>query len=226
MKLSENTLSVMKNFSTINQNLLIKPGKTLSTMSAMKNIVATAKVEEDFKQQIAFYDLNEFLVSLSLFSEADLKFEENFVIISEDNKTLKLDKTLKYWYSDASIVTTPTKIITMPSVEVTFTLSKDILSDVTKAAAVIGAPDMVLEDGKLSVTNKKNDTSNDYSIKLDVSSEENKKYKFWFKAENLKFLSGTYDVEISSKKITHFVNKNLPIEYFVALESESTYNNG
>ena len=216
MKLSESTVSVLKNYSTINQNLLVREGSVLNTMSAMKNIVAQSTVDEKFPQQIAIYDLNEFLASMSLFNSPDLKFKDDFVIMSEEGKK----SSLKYWYSDPSVVTTVTKEINMPECEVKFTLSSDILSNVQKAAAVIGAPDMVLENGSLRVTDKKNDTANAYSIDV-VDTDDD--YKFWFKVENLKLLSGDYDVSISSKRISHFKNTNVDIEYFIALEPESNY---
>ena len=216
MKLSESTVSVLKNYSTINQNLLIREGSVLNTMSAMKNIVAQSTVDEKFPQQIAIYDLNEFLASMSLFNSPDLKFKDDFVIMSEEGKK----SSLKYWYSDPSVVTTVTKEINMPECEVKFTLSSDVLSNVQKAAAVIGAPDMVLENGSLRVTDKKNDTANAYSIDV-VDTDD--VYKFWFKVENLKLLSGDYDVSISSKRISHFKNTNVDIEYFIALEPESNY---
>ena len=226
MNLSENTVSVLKNYSTINQNLLIKPGKVLTTMSAMKNIVSRADVEEDFPREMAIYDLNEFLSCLSLFANPKLNFKENFVIMTE---TGSKGKSLKYWFSDPSVVTTPSKEVTMPSSELTFTLSNHILSNVTKAAAVIGAPDMVLTNGypdgaDLKVTDKKNDTANDYSVGVNIdSSDEDAKYKFWFKVENLKLLPGSYKVEVSSKKISYFKNTSVDIEYFIALEPESSY---
>ena len=216
MKLSESTVSVLKNYSTINQNLLIKQGKILNTMSAMKNIVAKSTVGEEFPQEVAIYDLNEFLASMSLFENPDLQCKDDFVTMSEEGKK----SSLKYWYSDPSVVMTVSKDINMPECEVKFTLSSDILSNVQKAAAVIGAPDMVLENGSLRVTDKKNDTANAYSIDV-VDTDDD--YKFWFKVENLKLLSGDYDVSISSKRISHFKNTNVDIEYFIALEPESNY---
>ena len=222
MKLSNETVTVLKNFSTINQNLVIKPGNNISTMSAMKNIVAKAKVKEEFTQEFAIYDLNEFLASLSLFDNPDLDFKDDFVVISDGAH-------LKYWYSDPSVVPTPMKDVTMPESEVSFTLESNMLSDVQKAAAVIGAPDMALEAmsvgvAVLKVTDKKNTTANDYAVKIDVNNEDGKDvpYKFWFKVENLKLLSGKYGVEVCSKNISHFVNTNVDIEYFIALEPESS----
>ena len=227
MKLTNETVTVLKNFSTINQNLVIKSGNSISTMSAMKNIVAKAEVSETFPRDFAIYDLNEFLASLSLFDKPDLDFKEDFVMVTEDGST---NKTLKYWYSDPSVVTTPSKEVTMPSCEVSFSLSSNILSDIQKAAAVIGVPDMVLNNGKiggadLKVTDKKNDTANDYSISFDTNSDnQDVNYSFWFKVENLRLLPATYDVEVSSKNISHFKNTNVDIEYWIALEPESKYN--
>ena len=137
MKLSNHTTSVLKNFATINQNLVIKEGNTITTMSAMKNIVAKANVEETFPQEVAIYDLNEFLASMSLFTSPVLDFSENHVMITEENNT---SNSLKYFYSDPSVVTSPSKMITMPSQEVTFTMSNEDLSKLKRAAGVIGAP--------------------------------------------------------------------------------------
>ena len=219
MKLTSNTISILKNFSTINQNLMVKTGNILSTMSAMKNIVAQAEVTETFPQEFAIYDLNEFLSALSLFEEPELNFQDQYVTITQEGSR----KNLKYWFSDPEVVTTPSKAIVMPSTEVTFNLSSDTLNEIQKAAAVIGAPDMALVDGSLMVTDKKNDTANAYETGLDAK-ETDADYKFWFKVENLKLMSGSYDVEVSSKNISHFVNSAVGVEYWIALEPESKYN--
>ena len=219
MKLSNETKEVLKNFSTINQNLVIKEGSSISTMSAMKNIIANASVSENFPKEFAIYDLNEFLAALSLFDKPELDFKDDFVVITEEGSK---GKSLKYWYSDPSVVTTPSREITMPSRDITYTFSSSTLSEVQRAAAVIGAPDMVLENGKLKVTDKKNSTANDYETSLDVN-ENGADYKFWFKVENLKIIPGEYEVEVSSKNISHFKNSSKDIEYFIALEPESSY---
>ncbi len=224
MKLSNETVSVLKNFATINQNLMVKEGSSLATMSAMRNIVAISTVKETWPTDFAIYDLNEFLAALSLFEKPDLEFRDDFVVMSEDGRTLK------YWFSDPSVVTTPSKEIVMPECEVSFSLENSLLSNVQKAAAVIGVPDMVLEGmdsgiALLKVTDKKNATANDYAVKIDVNNDDGKNlpYKFWFKVENLKLLSGAYDVGVSSKNISYFVNKNVDIRYWIALEPESKY---
>ena len=223
MKLSEHTTSVLKNFASINQNLVIKEGKTISTMSAMKNIVAKAEVDEDFPREIAIYDLNEFLAALSLFTNPVLDFSENHVMITEEGKT---GNSLKYFYSDPSVVTTPSSEITMPETEVKFSLDSSDLSKVQRAASVIGSPDLVLEKNGtgsyLTVKDKKNDTANNYS--LDVDAEGNGEYNFFFKVENLKLLPTNYDVNVSSKNISHFKSQaGNAVEYWIALEPESSY---
>ena len=226
MRLSTETTSVLKNFSTINQNLVVKAGSNISTMSAMKNIVAKAEVKEDFPSNFAIYDLNEFLSALSLFNNVDLQFDKDFVILSNYGAAPELrafGPNLKYWFSDPSVVTTPSKEISMPSVELSFKLSSDTLNEITKAAAVIGVPDMALSGGRLMVTDKKNSTANAYETSIDVG-DVDAEYKFWFKVDNLKIMPGDYDVEVSSKKISHFTNTKMGVEYWIALEPESTYN--
>ena len=222
MKLSSDTMNILKNYATINQNLVIKEGKELTTMSAMKNIIARADVEEEFTQEVAIYDLNEFLSCLSLFKSANLEFDSTFVTITEENNP---KTSLKYFYSDPSVVTTPSKMITMPSNEVTFTLDSSTLSNITKAAAVISSADLVLENtsgtSSLTVKDKKNDTANSYSMGVDTKGEGN--FSFFFKVENLKLVEGKYTVEISSKNISHMKNESIPIEYWIALEPKSNY---
>ena len=227
MNLSNETVSVLKNFASINQNLVIKSGNNISTMSAMKNIVASAEVKESFPTEFAIYDLNEFLASVSLFDNPTLDFKDDFVVMTEGGST---GKALKFWYSDPSVVTTVTKEITMPECEISFSLENSLLSNVQKAASVIGVPDMVLEGldsglASLKVTDKKNATANDYAVQVIVNNDDGKNlpYKFWFKVENLKLLPGKYDIGVSSKNISHFVNTNVGIQYWIALEPESKY---
>ena len=221
MKLSNDTVGILKNFASINQNLIIKEGSELTTMSAMKNIVARAKVMETFPKEVAIYDLNEFLAALSLFTTPVLDFQDQFVTMSEEGNTRN---SLKYFYSDPSVVTSPSKMITMPSEEVTFTLNDDIVNQLKRAAGVISSPDLALENNLLTVKDKKNDTANNYSINVDCKAEENADYTFFFKVENLKLLSGDYKVAVSSKFISHFKNTKSDIEYWIALEPESKYN--
>ena len=189
----------------------------------MKNIVAKAEVDEDFPREIAIYDLNEFLAALSLFTNPVLDFSENFVMITEEGKT---GNSLKYFYSDPSVVTTPSSEITMPKTEVNFSLDSSDLSKVQRAASVIGSPDLVLEKNGvgsyLTVKDKKNDTANNYSLDVDVEGKGD--YNFYFKVENLKLMPLTYDVKVSSKNISHFKSQTSnAVEYWIALEPESSY---
>ena len=224
MKLSEHTISVLKNFASINQNLVIREGSELQTMSAMKNIVARSGVEENFPKEMAIYDLNEFLAALSLFTSPILEFDEQYVTIKEESNPTN---SLKYFYSDPSVVQSPSKTITMPSEDITFELSSGDLSKMKRASAVIGAPDMVLENTDepfksiLNAIDKKNDTANNYS--LDISTNGDGQFKFYFKVENLKLMDGSYDVSVSSRNISNFKSKNSDVEYWIALEPESTY---
>ena len=220
MSISTDTISKLKNFANINANLVYTGDGKLKTISEAKNILATTDISENWGVEFGIYDLNEFLATLSLFNNPDLDFQDDYVVLSEEGSGRKA----RYWYSDPSVVTTLTKEITMPNPDITFSLSSEELSDVTKAAAVIGAPDMCLDSSGLKVTDKKNDTANDYSLPIVQKGSEVVDYKFWFKVENLKILPGTYDVSVSSKNISKFSHANgVNIEYFIALEPESNY---
>ena len=218
MKLSEDTREVLKNFSQINPNLLVKNGSKIATMSAMKNIVALSNVSDNFSQEFAIYDLNEFLSALSLFKEPDLTFSNDSVKLKEQNG----NSSLNYYFSDPTIVTAPKTQITMPSVAVEFVLTESIFAQIQKAAAVLNVPDLVLQgtqgsDINLLITDRKNKSSNDFSIKVGENAESDFSYNF--KVENLKLLSGDYDVKVSDKGISNFKHKKKDIEYFIALET-------
>ena len=220
MKLSNDTRDVLKNYATINANLLVKTGNKISTMSQMKNIVSIAELPDNFEQEFAIYDLTEFLSAMSLFNDPELEFNENNVRMCEGHQSLK------YFYSDPSVVTTPSSDITMPKTEVNFSLDSSDLSKVQRAASVIGSPDLVLEKNGvgsyLTVKDKKNDTANNYSLDVDVEGQGD--YDFYFKVENLKLMPLTYDVNVSSKNISHFKSQTSnAVEYWIALEPESSY---
>ena len=220
MRLSESTKEILKNFSEINPNLVITPGKQLKTISTMKNILATANVSEDFPQDIAIYDLNEFLGVMSLFTKPTFAFDDKSLSISEEGTSTKS----KYYFADPSILTVPQKDVKMPEAEVSFTLTETDLTKVKKAAAMLQLPDISISskgsDIMLSAIDKKNDTANNFSIKV---GETNSKFEFHFKTEHLKMLPGDYNVSISSKLISNFKHKSKPIEYWVALENTSKF---
>ena len=220
MKLSDTTKEILKNFSEINPNLLITPGKQIKTISTMKNILATAGVEENFPQDIAIYDLSEFLGMLSLFSKPVFDFDEKLMTINEEGTKTKS----KYYFADPSILTTPQKDVKMPETEVVFTLTQTDLNSVKKAAGMLQLPDISVKsvDGDIimSAIDKKNDTANTYDVKV---GETDKKFEFHFKTEHFKMLPGDYNVHISSKLISNFKHKTKSIQYWIALENTSKY---
>ena len=220
MKLSSNTLNLLNNFSTINSGITVKTGNEISTVSAMKNIFAKAIVDETFEQEHSIYDLSEYLGAVSLFDTPDFVFNGESVDVSEG------DNSVRYYYAGPQMVISPQKDITMPDPEITFDLDEDVLSSLLKASSVLSLPDMVLSsDGntvQLTVKDKKNATSNVYS--RTVAQGNGSTYEMFLRMENIKVLPGSYTVFVSSKGIAHFTNRNISVEYFIALEPDSSYN--
>ena len=221
MNLSTNTVAILKNFSEINKNILVKPGKRLQTISTLKNILAEADIDNKFEQEFAIYDLPEFLRAIELFTKSDIKFNgTSNLVISDSNSR----QSVKYFFADKSVIVAPTKGISMPDKYVTFTLKNKNLADLNKGILTLNLPDIAVKgDGKnitLIATDKKNKTSNDYSA---VVGTTDKKFNAYFKAENLKIIPDDYDIAISSKRISHFVNRSKPVQYWIALEPDSEF---
>jgi len=220
MKLSDNTLTILKNFAGINNSILVKQGTKLRTISVAKNILAEADIKEDFPRDFAVYDLNQFLNGLSLHQDPDLDFTETSYLSIREGK-----RRVKYFYADPNvIISPPEKEITLPSEDVTFQLDTTSLEKLLKAAAVYQLPDFsaIGEAGviKLVVRDKKNDTSNEYAI---VVGESDKEFCFNFKVENIKIIPGAYDVVVSSKLLSQFTNTQYNLKYYIALEPDSTF---
>jgi hypothetical protein len=220
MKLSDNTISVLKNFSTINQSILFKAGNKLRTISVMKNILAEATVSEEFPKDFGIYDLTQFLNGMGLHQSPELDFKNDGHVVIKEGKMRS-----KFWFADPNvIVTPPDKGITLPSEDVTFEVSTEQLDKLLKAAAIYQLPDLsvVGEDGvvKLLVRDKKNETSNSFSI---VVGETESTFAFNFKVENIKILPGTYEVVVSQKLLSRFSSKNHDLIYYIALEPDSTF---
>ena len=220
MKLSDSTLTVLKNFAGINNSILVKQGSKLRTISVAKNILAEADISEDFPKDVAIYDLNQFLNGLSLHQDPNLDFtEESYLTIREGKRRVK------YFYADPQvIISPPEKEISLPTEDVCFQLESVTLEKLLKAAAVYQLPDLaaVGENGvvKLVVLDKKNDTSNEFAV---VVGETDKDFIFNFKVENIKIIPGAYDVVISSKLLAKFTNSSYNLIYYIALEPDSTF---
>lgn len=221
MKLSEQTIDVLKNFAAINPNMVFKPGKSISTIAEAKNIVAIATITEEIPSAFGIYDLTEFLSTLSLVDEPELEFTKDSVVIKE-NKT-----SIQYFYSAPELLTAPTKQVTMPKADVTLVLSADIINKIKKAASVLGHATLEI-NGKngvvtVNVADLKNATANKYAVVVDESNACKNDFSFVMVIGNLKMLPGDYKVSISSKLISHFQNTSAAVEYFIALEKSSTY---
>ena len=211
MKLSENTVNILKNFSTINQNILVKSGSQLRTMSTMKNILGEASIAEEFPKEFGIYDLNEFLGVLSLVKDSNLEFGESYLTVNGGRTKVR------YFYSDSSILTTPPETFNAPECDVSFTISGSVLANVLKASAVMQLPDIVFTDGKITATDLKNVTSNDYTEDLD---KVNVVFEFNFKADNLKMIPGDYKVTASTEAgVSNWLGNEA--SYWIAMEAKS-----
>jgi hypothetical protein len=210
----------LKNFSSINQSILFKKGTSLRTISVMKNILAEATIEEDLPTDFGIYDLNQFLNGLGLHQNPELDFQNTGHVLIREGKS-----RTKYFFADPNvIVTPPDKEITLPSEDVSFELSTSQLDKLLKAAAIYQLPDLAVVGGdgvvKIVVRDKKNDTSNDFSI---VVGETESVFSFNFKVENIKIVPGTYDVVVSQKLLSRFTCRDYDLKYFIALEPDSTF---
>ena len=216
MKLSKETVGLIKNFAGINSNLLLKSGNKLATISAQKNVMADAVVTETFPD-FGIYDLNEFLGAMSLFEDPELTFNDKWVTIEQGGNSIK------YFAAEASVLTAPQKAITFPDPEIEFNMSANMLSMIQRTASVLRASDVsIVGDGStisVVVGDKKNATGNSYNSSVGAS---NKKFKVNLKVENLKMIPGDYAVSVSSKKISRFKGAG-DLVYYVAVEADSTF---
>lgn len=222
MEISGNTVSVLKNFAAINSNIVIKPGNSLMTISPAKNILAKAELPETFENCIGIYDLQEFLNVLGLVDNPNVKFEENHMVIKSQSGR----ENLRYYYADIEMLTQPTKPINMPDEDVWFTLDENTLNSLKRASAALGTSQFCIEPSagaiKLSVFDPENATANEYSIEVDGGYKE-EDFRFILNIANLKMITDTYDVRVSSKLISEFKGQNTNVTYWVALEKTSTY---
>lgn len=225
MELSNFTMQVLKNFASINSNIVIKPGNSITTVSEAKNVVACAEVSETFPNEFGIYDLSEFLSVLGLVDAPRIRFDKNHALIGDQSGRVNV----KYFFSDTDNLTSPKKLISMPETNVSFTLDQSTLNNLKRAASALGHSEVSITGTEklitLSVIDKDNATSNVYSINVDGTADTNN-FNFILNISNLKLIPADYKVEISSRLISQFTSLNLDkqIKYWVALEKSSTYN--
>lgn len=222
MEISANTVNVLKNFASINGNIVIKPGNKLMTISEAKNILAEAVVPESFSENIGIYDLQEFLNILNLIDQPRVRFDNTHMNIgSQSGREL-----VKYYYADTEMLTSPTKPIEMPAADVWFTMDEATLAGIKRAAAIFSHTQVAIEPDngsvKLTVVDAENATANEYTIQVDGGYETDS-FKFILNINNLRMVQDTYEVKISSKLISEFKNESGSLTYWVALEKSSTY---
>jgi hypothetical protein len=222
MKLSNKTIDIIKNFSTINQGILFKPGKVLKTVSPQKNVLAVANIEDDITKEFAIYDLNNFLTVVSLSDSNEFDFDDEHVIVSSKQGR----STIKYRFSMVSmIVTPPEKEVQFPEPEIQIKLNKEDLDWIFKTASVLATPHIGFSsDGSnvsvsaFDATGKKANVN-----KLNIAQGSGDVYHIHFKIESLKVIPGNYDLSISSKGVSHWKNTDVDVEYWITSETGSKY---
>jgi len=219
MKLSNETLTVLKNFSSINQGIQFKKGKKLSTVSSSKTVLAQAQLKDDFPKEFCIYDLNEFLSVHGLYKDSEIDFTDSDVIFKNGKRSSNYRMTAK-----EMIVTPPEKEITLPSVDCEFTLTAEDYADVIKATSILSSPNIAVQSDGDTINIVSFDAENNaaHTNTIEVGQGNGKKYNIVFKTENIKLISGTYDVKISFKGIGHFKNTKDDIQYWIAFEAKQT----
>lgn len=219
MNLSKETLTLFRNFAGINGSIMLKEGNVLSTISEGKNVMSSATIAESFPQDFGIYDLNEFLSAVGIFDNPVLTFNDKYVQISDGGSS-----KIKYFGAGEGIVKAAPSTIKFPDADVAFTLTADQLAMILKTSSALKAGDVSIQgDGttlRVVVSDKKNATSNAYSVDLGTTDQE---FKANIKVENLKMLPGEYEVAVSSKKISRFKNTGSDLTYYVAIEADSEF---
>ena len=220
MRLSKSTTETLKNFSTINSNLVIKRGTKIETISPSKDVYAQFDGEDDFDEDVAIFNLNELLGVTSSFESPELDLGAKSMVIKQGKQKVT------YNYADESLlIKPPAKSINFPTADITFSLSESSLNKLQKMSAILSAEDFaVIGDGKkitLKIYDKKNSACNEFE--LDVDSATKEKFHINFKIDKLKLLPGNYNVEISKKNISKFSHDSLSLFYYIALETDSSF---
>jgi hypothetical protein len=219
MELSKETLTLVKNFASVNNSIMLKAGNKLATISEGKNVMAEVTIAEDLPIDFGIYDLSEFLNVISLFPTTQLDFQEKYILVSDGGNS-----KIKYFAAGEGVVKSAPTTIKFPTADVTFTLTAVQLAMIQRTSSVLKASDVsIVGDGtnlKVLVSDKKNDTSNAYEVTIGQTTET---FKANIKVENLKMLPNDYEVSISKKKISKFKHTASDLTYYVAVESDSEF---
>ena len=216
MKLSRITIEVLRNFATINQGLLFKPGKVLRTMNVMKTTFAVAEFPDDIPQEFAIYDLNEFLLAYSLAENCDIEFKDTMLVLNSNGESTK------YNYSSPSVVVSPgDRTIKLPSEDKKFLLTKEVFDKVQKVSSALKLKDVVIDCNGIEVLNR-NTIGHKHHIKVSVDCASGPETQSFMKVENLKLIPVDYDVVICQKGLVRFTSRSdeYRVEYHVALEAD------
>lgn len=224
MELSNRTVEILRNFSTINQNIVVNGGNVLKTMSVAKNIVSRAEVDENFPNTFGIYDLSEFLSVLSLVDNPSIEFDESYCTVSDGSGL----SSVKYFYSDPEMLAAPKKDIIMPECEVKFVLTNETLSKIKRASAALGYDNISIRPAgngsiEIRVVDVDNSTSNSFSVLVEGDFPDSVNFDFIMGVANMKLLGEDYQVSVSTKLISHFKSITSDTQYFIALEKSSSY---
>jgi len=224
VEISKQTIELLKNFASINSNILVKPGNTIKTISNYKNVLAQATIEETFEMGFGIWDLNKLLGTISLFDSPKFEFHEKHMVIEGENGA-----TVVYYYSEPKLLTTINKELKMPASVVNCEIKEEDFKEIQRAAGVLQLPDLKISSNgdkiNLTVYDRKDPSSNSYTFEVG-DNENDADFNFYFKVENMKMLSGDYNVKICENSVAKFNNKAIDLSYWVAMEPDSTYNGG
>lgn len=221
IKLNKRTIDILKNFSTINQSMVFKPGSDIATLSQGRKVIARATIEQKFENTFGIYELSKFFGAISLFTDPSIVVDKQFINISDGKRTLK------YITAPPSDIMTPADDIMteLPSIDVAFKLPNQMLKDALKAASVLGQPDLVFEGNGSTVTisteNIAVPTRESYSENVGEFTGGEKPFRFVIKVERMSLYPGDYTVRLSFKKIAQFVGAD--VTYIIAVEASSTF---
>ena len=220
-KISNETLELLKNFASINSNILVKPGSKIKTVSNYKNVLAEANIAEYFDTEFGIWDLNKLLGVISLLEDPSFEFGEKSMTIEGENGA-----TVRYYYSEPKLLTTVNKELNMPEAVVKCEIKEEDFKEIQRAASVLQLPDLKIssegDDIVMTVHDRKDPSTNSYSFSVGDNSE-GCEFDFYFKVENMKMISGDYEVNICENRVAQFCNKSIDVKYWVAMEPDSSY---